>query len=147
MIKHIATFILAASAAFSVFAIPKAPDNLSQEYKVLGTTQDEIWYWRKPGMPNSSGQFYVDIRVRYRPGTMLASDEKTEISHTDLRLLTTCNPISVKVESDKHFDKGAGHIKSDDDTLKQYVEKNPVMPGTSLGQAVAVICKIKNSVI
>jgi hypothetical protein len=148
MIRALAAFVLAASAAFSAFAIPVGPQSQNvQQYRPIGATDTQFWQYRNISKVNRDGEFFVDVQIIFRKGSTLSQDGKIELSKTDLTLKLSCNPIEVGIVKDIHFDMAGTAIDRETNSLSKVSVKEKVNPKSILGQAASVICSNKNSVV
>ena len=148
MIRALAAFALAASAAFSAFAIPTGPQSqTAQQYRPIGATDTQYWQYKNISKVNRVGEFFVDVQILYKKGSTLSQDGKSKLSQTDLTLKVSCNPIEVGIVKDVHFDMAGTAIDRETNSLSKVSVKEKVNPRSLLGQAAAVICSDKNSVV
>lgn len=148
MRKILVAFILAASAAFSAFAIPIGPQSQNvQQYRPIGASDTQFWQYRNVSKVNRLGEFFVDVQIIFRKGSTLSQDGKIELSKTNLTLKISCNPVEVGIVKDTHYDMAGTAIDRDTDSLSKVSVKEKVNPKSLLGQAATVICSDKNSVV
>lgn len=148
MRKVLVAFILAASAAFSAFAIPSEPQSKNvQQLRVIGATDTQLWMYGNVSKVNRDGEFFVDVQIIFKKDSTLSQNGKEKLSKSNLTLKISCNPVEVGIVKDTHYDMAGTAIERETDSLSKVSVKEKVNPKSALGQAAMIICVNKNSVV